>query len=57
MNDPAGIRSTVAAPKTNPLGRWDSRAVAATVVGLAGNAGAISYSHMREPAQEHGQAG
>jgi hypothetical protein len=29
----------------------------ATVVGLAGIAGAISYSHMRELAQEHGQAG
>jgi hypothetical protein len=32
-------------------------AAAATVAGLAGIAGAISYSHMRQLAQGHGQAG
>lgn len=37
--------------------RWVSRAVGITVAGLAGIAGAISYSHMRQLAQEHGQAG
>jgi len=54
-------------PETMPVGisedrtgqadRWVSRAVGATVAGLAGIAGAISYSHMRQLAQEHGQAG
>jgi hypothetical protein len=37
--------------------RWISRTAAATVVGLAGIAGALSYSHMRQLAQDHGQAG
>jgi hypothetical protein len=42
-----------AAPQASPAGKWVSRAVAA----LAGLSGAISYSHMRQPAAEHGQAG
>jgi len=37
--------------------RWISRTVAATVAGLAGVAGALSYSHMRQLAWDHGQAG
>jgi hypothetical protein len=43
--------------RTGQDDRWISRAAAATVVGLAGIAGAISYSHMRQLAQEHGQPG
>lgn len=35
--------------------RWVSRAAAATVAGLAGIADALS--HMRQLAQDHGQAG
>jgi Protein of unknown function (DUF2637) len=57
MNGPAAARSAVAAPEISPVDRWISRAAAATVVGLAGIAGAISYSHMRDLAQEHGQSG
>jgi hypothetical protein len=57
VNGPAAARSAVEAPTISPADRWISRAAAATVVGLAGIAGAISYSHMRELAQEHGQAG
>jgi hypothetical protein len=37
--------------------RWISRTAVVTVVGLAGIAGALSYSHMRQLAQDHGQAG
>jgi peptidoglycan/LPS O-acetylase OafA/YrhL len=37
--------------------RWISRAAAVTVAGLAGIAGALSYSHMRRLARDHGQAG
>jgi Protein of unknown function (DUF2637) len=37
--------------------RWISRTAAATVAGLTGIAGALSYSHMRQLAQDHGQAG
>src|SRR5215813_13952966 len=40
-----------------PADRWISRIAAATVAGLAGVAGALSYSHMRQLAQDHGQAG
>jgi hypothetical protein len=57
MNGLAAASSAVAAPGISPVDRWISRAATATVVGLAGIAGAISYSHMRELAQEHGQAG
>lgn len=37
--------------------RWVSRTAAATVAGLTGIAGALSYSHMRQLAQDHGEAG
>ncbi len=37
--------------------KWISRTAAVTVAGLAGIAGALSYSHMRQLAQDHGQAG
>jgi len=37
--------------------KWISRAATATVAGLAGIAGAISYSHMRQLAAAHGDSG
>ena len=46
-----------AATQVRSADRWISRAAAATVAGLAGIAGALSYSHMRQLAQDHGQAG
>jgi len=52
-----------AAPSYTPMtapsraDRWIDRAAAATVAGLAGIAGAISYSHMRQLAAAHGDAG
>jgi len=55
--------SAVAVPRpdisqrTNRADRWVSRAAAATVAGLAGIAGAISYSHMRILAAAHGDTG
>jgi Protein of unknown function (DUF2637) len=49
--------SVTAAPQASPADRWISRAADATVAALAGLAGAISYSHMRQLAQDHGQAG
>jgi hypothetical protein len=44
-------------PLASPADTWISRAAAGTVAALAGLAGAISYSHMRQLAQQHGQAG
>lgn len=55
MSRPAVGAAPVA--QASPADRWVSRAAAATVAALAGLAGAISYSHMRLLAQEHGQAG
>jgi hypothetical protein len=49
--------SVIAAPQASPADRWVSWAAVATVGALAGLAGAISYSHMRLLAAEHGQAG
>src|SRR5258708_278401 len=46
-----------AVSQASPADKWISRAVAGTVAALAGLAGAISYSHMRQLAQGHGQAG
>jgi Protein of unknown function (DUF2637) len=43
--------------RIGPADRWISRAVGTTVAALAGIAGALSYSHMRQLAGEHGQAG
>jgi len=57
MSAPAAARSAVAAPQTACAGQWISRTATATVAGLAGIAGAISYSHMRVLALEHGQSG
>jgi hypothetical protein len=37
--------------------KWISRGATATVAGLAGIAAAISYSHMLQLAQDHGQVG
>src|SRR5258708_8495895 len=57
MSAPDDARSAVAAPQNPRAGRWISRMATATVAGLAGIAVAISYSHMRQLAQGHGQAG
>src|SRR5579859_6822057 len=46
-----------AAVQVRPADRWISRTAAVTVACLAGIAGALSYSHMRQLAQDHGQAG
>src|SRR5215472_15550002 len=43
--------------QVGPADKWISRAAAATVTALAALAGAISYSHMLQLAQQHGQAG
>lgn len=56
MTRQTAARSGIAAPRISPAGRWISGTAAATVVALAGIAGAISYSHMRQLAQDHGQA-
>jgi hypothetical protein len=45
------------APATQRADKWISRAATATVAGLAGIAGAISYSHMRQLAAAHGDTG
>ena len=46
------------ATRTPPVtGQWPSRAAGVTIAGPTGIAGAISYSHMRQLAQDHGQAG
>src|SRR5262252_6189183 len=37
--------------------RWIRRTAATTVAGLAGIAGALSYSHMRQLAEAHGNTG
>ena len=44
-------------PALERADKWISRAAGATVAGLAGIAGAISYSHMRQLAAAHGDAG
>jgi hypothetical protein len=55
VNYPADASSVAA--QVRPADRWISRTAAVTVAGLAGIAGALSYSHMRQLAQDHGQAG
>jgi hypothetical protein len=57
MTRPAAATSGTSDPRTGAADRWISRAAVATVAGLAGIAGAISYSHMRQLALDHGQAG
>ena len=49
--------SGILQPPSSVADRWISRATAATVAGLAVVAGAISYSHLRRLAQDHGQFG
>jgi hypothetical protein len=53
----ADVAGVVPGPQTGRADRWIGRAVTGTVVGLAGIAGAISYSHMRQLAASHGQTG
>jgi hypothetical protein len=55
VSRPAG--GVVTEPQVSPADRWISRAAISTVAALAGLAGAISYSHMRQLAAEQGQAG
>jgi hypothetical protein len=57
MTRPVVAPGGTADPRTSTADGWISRAATATVAGLAGIAGAISYSHMRQLAQDHGQAG
>jgi hypothetical protein len=45
------------APAAARADKWISRAAGATVAGLAGIGGAISYSHMRQFAAAHGDPG
>ena len=45
------------APDSERADQWISRAATATVAGLAGIAGAISYSHMRQLAAAQGDTG
>src|SRR5215472_1329958 len=56
MNRPAAQRQ---APSTAPgrADKWIRRTAGVTVAGLAGIAGALSYSHMRQLAEAHGNAG
>lgn len=44
-------------PAPERADKWISRTPTATVAGLAGIAGAISYSHMRQLAAAHGDTG
>jgi hypothetical protein len=55
MTGPASPPQTT--PGSSETDKWISRAAVATVAGLAGMAAAISYSHMRQLAAGHGQAG
>jgi hypothetical protein len=54
---PQGRAVTGLAPTLERADKWISRAATATVAGLAGIAGAISYSHMRMLAAAHGDTG
>ena len=47
----------VAVSQAGSADKWISRAAVATVASLARPAGAISYSHVRQLAQVHGQPG
>jgi len=57
MTPGAAAPACIATPRIGAAERWVSRAVATTVAALSGIAGALSYSHMRQLAEEHGQAG
>jgi hypothetical protein len=54
MTGPADESGGTIDPRSSAADRWIS---GGTVAGLAGIAGAISYSHMRQLAVDHGQAG
>jgi hypothetical protein len=54
---PAPTPGSAAARRTGVADRWINCAAVVTVAGLAGIAGALSYSHMRQLGQDHGQAG
>lgn len=53
----SGLAAADAEWQASSADRWVSRAAAGTVAALAALAGAISYSHMRQLAQDYGQAG
>src|SRR5215831_14794410 len=56
MSRPAAQRQTLATAPGR-ADRWIRRTAGTAVAGLAGIAGALSYSHMRELAETHGNAG
>jgi hypothetical protein len=55
MSRPIPGQATPIAP--GRADQWIRRTATVTVVGLAGIAGTLSYSHMRQLAEAHGQAG
>ncbi len=57
MTRPVTVPGGAKTVRAGAIDRWIGRAAAATVAGLAGIAGALSYSHMRQLAQDHGQTG
>jgi hypothetical protein len=57
MTRPAADRSGIAVPRSARQAAGSAAPPAATVAALAGIAGAISHSHMRQLAQDHGQLG
>lgn len=60
MNRSGTDFEAVSEPAWTPIGRadtWMRATVTVTVAGLAGIAGAISYSHMRNLAAAHGETG
>jgi len=56
MNRPATTRHAPATARSR-ADTWIRRTAGVTVAGLAGIAGALSYSHMRQLAEAHGNAG
>jgi hypothetical protein len=56
MSRPAAQRPALAAAPGR-ADKWIRRTAATTVAWLAGIAGALSYSHMRQLAEAHGNAG
>lgn len=57
MSRPVTVPGDPRAARVRGMDRWIGWATAATVAGLAAIAGALSYSQMRQLAQDHGQAG
>src|SRR5215475_12495983 len=56
MSRPAASRQALNATPGR-VDRWIRRTAGTTVAGLAGIAGALSYSHMRQLAEAHGNTG